>query len=58
LPLKKRLPVYFVYSTVALGADGNLLFHPDIYGRDERLIAAFRAKTVRVGSISPGCLRG
>ncbi len=57
-PLQKSLPVYFLYWTAVPGADGNVKFHPDVYGRDQRLIAALHAKPLRVAGNSPACLRG
>jgi murein L,D-transpeptidase YcbB/YkuD len=32
--LPERLPVYVTYFTAAPGSDGQVRFHPDIYGRD------------------------
>lgn len=40
LPLKRQLPVYFIYQTVFVDAAGLLQFRPDIYGRDRRMMAA------------------
>jgi murein L,D-transpeptidase YcbB/YkuD len=40
LPLADPLPVYFVYWTAFPDADGTLEYRPDIYGRDQRMIAA------------------
>jgi len=58
LAMPKRLPVYFVYWTATQDLSNNLKLHEDIYGRDQRLISALRAKPVRIASSSPDCLRG
>jgi murein L,D-transpeptidase YcbB/YkuD len=57
IALKKKLPVYFLYWTAVPAADGTIAFHPDIYGRDRRLIAAMRARQLRVAAI-PTCQKG
>jgi murein L,D-transpeptidase YcbB/YkuD len=58
-PLKRRLPVYFLYWTVFPAADGTLQFRPDIYGRDRRLIAALQQpQAMRVSANFPNCSRG
>jgi murein L,D-transpeptidase YcbB/YkuD len=36
VPLPQKIPVYIVYFTV-YARDGQLVFSPDIYGRDEKL---------------------
>jgi len=41
--LDERVPVHITYCTVWVGADGTAQFRDDIYGRDERLLAALRA---------------
>lgn len=40
LNLRRRLPVYVVYLTTWVDADGTVQFRKDIYGRDARLLAA------------------
>lgn len=40
LPLRKKLPVYFLYATAFANSDGTLHFRSDIYGRDSRMLAA------------------
>ena len=41
LPLRRKLPVYFLYWTAFADADdGATQFRPDIYGRDRRMILA------------------
>lgn len=44
LALSRPLPIYFLYWTTFVDSDGTVEFHPDIYGRDDRLIAALRAR--------------
>ena len=58
LPLHRRLPVYFLYWTAFAGSDRELQFRPDIYGRDERLIAAMRARPLRVAANFAACAKG
>jgi len=58
LPLSKRLPVYFLYWTAFAGPDGALQVRPDIYGRDQRLIAAMRTRTVLVAANFAACAKG
>ena len=40
VPLPSRVPVYFLYWTAFADPDGGMEFRPDIYGRDQRMIAA------------------
>ncbi len=58
LPLNKRLPVYFLYWTAFTGSNGELQLRPDIYGRDQRLIAAMRAPPLRVADNFVACTKG
>ncbi|HKD20475.1 MAG TPA: L,D-transpeptidase family protein [Rhizomicrobium sp.] len=44
-PLSEPLPVYILYWTVFVNSDGGVEFSPDIYERDQRLIAALAAGT-------------
>jgi L,D-transpeptidase YcbB len=37
LTLDRKLPIYILYFTAWVGADGTLRFHPDIYDRDRAL---------------------
>jgi L,D-transpeptidase YcbB len=39
-PLSRPLPIYILYWTVFVDADGSVEFRPDVYDRDQRLIAA------------------
>jgi murein L,D-transpeptidase YcbB/YkuD len=58
ISLQKKLPIYFLYWTAVLGSEGEVQYHPDVYGRDRRLIAALRSKQLRVASINPPCTKG
>lgn len=42
--MKQPLPVHLVYFTAWTDVDGTLHFGPDIYDRDQRLLAALRPK--------------
>jgi murein L,D-transpeptidase YcbB/YkuD len=46
VPLPAPLPVYVVYWTVTAGNDGSARFWPDIYGRDEQLVAELQKRNV------------
>jgi murein L,D-transpeptidase YcbB/YkuD len=53
------IPVYLVYWTAFQGDDGQLNFRPDIYGRDERLIAQLNgARNARVTLVASACCIG
>jgi len=43
LPVKRRVPVLFLYFTAEADADGTVRFRRDLYGRDPRVLAALRA---------------
>jgi murein L,D-transpeptidase YcbB/YkuD len=43
LPVKKQVPVLFLYFTAEADADGTVHFRRDLYGRDPRVLAALRA---------------
>lgn len=58
LPLKRQLPVYFLYWTAFAATDGTIQFRPDIYGRDRRLIAALDRAPQWIGANSVSCSRG
>lgn len=58
LSLRRTLPVYFLYWTASVDAEGGLKFTPDIYGRDSRLIAAMKQAPLRVAANIAACARG
>jgi murein L,D-transpeptidase YcbB/YkuD len=60
LPLPKPLPIYLLYWTVFADTDGTLEFRRDVYGRDDRLIAAIagRVAAPRVTSLASECHAG
>jgi murein L,D-transpeptidase YcbB/YkuD len=51
---KQRLPVYFLYWTAFVDADGRTQFRPDIYGRDRHLAEILEGpNSARTGEIPP-----
>jgi murein L,D-transpeptidase YcbB/YkuD len=46
VPVKKSMPVYITYFTMARDIDGQLRTFNDIYGRDAPVIASFKAPRV------------
>ena len=42
IPLPDPIPVYLLYQTAWVGADGRLQFRNDVYGHDARLTAALQ----------------
>lgn len=54
-PLKRQLPVYFVYQTAFVDAAGMLQFRPDIYGRDQRMIATQNVKGAKIDVFRVAC---
>ena len=44
IPVARPLPVYILYWTAFVGADGLVQFRDDVYGRDGRLAAALAAE--------------
>ena len=58
VPLHKKLPVYFLYWTAIPERDGGLEVHQDVYGRDQRLIAAMHTKPLQIAANYPACARG
>jgi murein L,D-transpeptidase YcbB/YkuD len=58
LPLFRKLPIYFLYWTAFAGPEGELQFRPDIYGRDQRLIAAMRPRPLRIAANYASCPKG
>ncbi len=56
LPVPSPVPVYFAYWTAFVDPDGTVEFRPDIYGRDDRLLAVLRhAGAIRVTRAGAGC---
>ncbi|QOJ32652.1 MAG: L,D-transpeptidase family protein [Gammaproteobacteria bacterium] len=49
LNLRHRLPVYVVYLTAWVEADGSVQFRRDSYGRDARVLAALQASLAEAG---------
>jgi len=43
LPVRRRVPVLFLYFTAETDANGTVHFRRDLYGRDPRVLAALRA---------------
>ncbi len=58
IPLHKKLPIYFLYWTAIPDAQGKVQYLPDIYGRDQRLIAAMHAPGLKIADNSAPCLKG
>ena len=54
LPVNARTPVYMVYFT-AFPSPSGLQFRSDIYGRDQRLIAAMSGTRFAQGPANNGC---
>jgi L,D-transpeptidase YcbB len=54
--LAHPIPVFIVYQTVTVDAGGRVQFHPDYYGRDDRLWQALnrapQAETEQIASVS------
>jgi murein L,D-transpeptidase YcbB/YkuD len=46
VPVKKAMPVYITYFTMARDIDGQLQTYADIYGRDAPVLASFEAARV------------
>ena len=42
--LKKPVPIQIVYLTAFVDGDGTLQLRPDIYGRDQRILAAMAGR--------------
>ena len=45
--LTKSMPVYLVYFTARVDADGRMQRYGDIYGHDDRIMSALRGRPVR-----------
>lgn len=59
IALQKKLPIYFLYWTAVADSEGEVQYHPDVYGRDRRLIAALRGtRELRVASVDLPCMKG
>jgi murein L,D-transpeptidase YcbB/YkuD len=43
VPVRHAVPVMLLYFTATVGADGTLHFRPDLYGRDQPILAALAA---------------
>jgi murein L,D-transpeptidase YcbB/YkuD len=50
IALTKPVPVYLTYFTVRIGDDGRLEKFADIYGHDEKLVAALQGRSVHYDS--------
>jgi len=57
LPLSRKVPIYVLYWTAIAEPDGSLRLVRDLYGRDQRMIAAMHRQTLRVAAAEPGCRR-
>lgn len=44
IPASHVMPVYILYQTVWQDESGRIIYGPDIYGQDERLVAALKEK--------------
>lgn len=55
MPLTRKLPIYVVYWTAFPGADGKIQYVTDVYGRDQRLIAAMQRRPLRIAAFQPPC---
>ena len=47
IPVKQRLPVYFIYQTVDVTPAGEVRMAVDAYGQDQRLIELFKSRGSR-----------
>lgn len=57
LPLHRKLPVYFLYWTAFSDAQGKIQFRSDVYGRDQRLIAALHQSGTKIAESAEPCLK-
>ena len=48
IPLPVSVPILMDYWTTTVDEDGRLAFRPDLYQRDEALIAAMKAQQKRI----------
>jgi murein L,D-transpeptidase YcbB/YkuD len=57
VPVADKLPVYIIYQTLWKADDGTLIYGPDVYGEDKRLVSALSAingyilPDIQIGSI-------
>jgi murein L,D-transpeptidase YcbB/YkuD len=58
LPLRATLPVYFLYWTAFADDGGQLQLRPDLYGRDQRLIATMKTRPLRIAGNLAACNKG
>lgn len=56
--LKAPIPLYVLYETAFVSADGILQFRPDIYARDERMMEALRGLRSAGLMTAAGCTNG
>lgn len=57
MPMRDKLPVYFLYWTAFVDKSGTVQFRPDLYGRDRRLIAATQSIDVSSAKTAVACHR-
>ena len=57
LPLTRKVPVYVLYWTAIPEPNGGIRLVRDLYGRDQRMIAAMRQQPLRIAAAEPGCRR-
>jgi murein L,D-transpeptidase YcbB/YkuD len=57
LPLTRKVPVYVLYWTAIPEPNDGIRFVRDLYGRDQRMIAAMRQRPLRIAAAEPGCRR-
>jgi murein L,D-transpeptidase YcbB/YkuD len=50
IPLPVKVPILMDYWTAAAYEDGRVEFRPDVYGRDEELMAALKAQERRINA--------
>ena len=55
--LQRTRPVYLVYFTADVGADGRLVTYEDPYGRDAKLLASLDRHTRLAAKSIPGGTR-
>jgi murein L,D-transpeptidase YcbB/YkuD len=52
--LRRPVPVYLLYRTAWRGQDGRMVFRPDIYDRDPRLVAAIDGRADALRRVAEG----